>query len=306
MARPLKSGLDYFPMGVDFFDSDAMVCVEAEFGLHGPAVALRLLAAIYRQGYYIEWNEVVRLRLVRQIAGMGPERLEQIVGALVRWGFFSEEMFGKYGVLTSLEIQECFFAATRKRARRTSELPYLLVPEGKMSVSDAKNPVEMPIISAVTPQSKVKKKINKTTSSDEDVEREEKNIPPSPPEADCNGRFREDFLRASLEEQQWVSAMATALNLESDKIGQLLQTKFRNHCIREGKTHRSLQDFKSHFNRWAQRQDFGSATAKNNNTNNHKNTRYEHHTAENRTYASRPYGGLEARMPLLPDCGIIR
>ncbi len=55
MARPLKIGLDYFPLDVSFDDNIELL--EAEEGLEGFAILIKLWQKIYSNGYYIEWND---------------------------------------------------------------------------------------------------------------------------------------------------------------------------------------------------------------------------------------------------------
>jgi len=58
MGRSNKKGLDYFPMNVDFFEDDKLQLIEAEFGLKGSVVAIRLLCKIYKEGYFYQWFQV--------------------------------------------------------------------------------------------------------------------------------------------------------------------------------------------------------------------------------------------------------
>ena len=58
MARQTKSGIDYFPLDVSM--NDSMKLIEAEFGLKGFAVVVKLWQKIYGgEGYYCEWTEEV-------------------------------------------------------------------------------------------------------------------------------------------------------------------------------------------------------------------------------------------------------
>jgi hypothetical protein len=43
MARPSKTGIDYFPFDIDFFNDDKIQLIEAEFGIKGGYIAVRLL-----------------------------------------------------------------------------------------------------------------------------------------------------------------------------------------------------------------------------------------------------------------------
>ena len=128
MARPVKTGLDYFPFDVDFFDDDKISAVSVEFGIKGEITAVKLLCAIYRQGYYIEWSESVRIKLLRQLPGVKRDLLNQIVQRLVRYGFFDEGLFHSSQVLSSRGIQRRYFAGVRRNRRKAvSEYPHLLI-----------------------------------------------------------------------------------------------------------------------------------------------------------------------------------
>lgn len=50
-------GLDYFPMNVDFFEDDKIELIEAEFGIKGSILAVKLLCKIYKEGYFYKWGE---------------------------------------------------------------------------------------------------------------------------------------------------------------------------------------------------------------------------------------------------------
>lgn len=127
MARPRKTGLDYFPFDCDFFSDERIVVLAGEFGIKGEIVAVKLLCAIYHNGYFALWNEPLKFKLTHLCQGTTPELVDQIVIRLVRWGFFDKDLFDSAKVLTSVEIQENYFLASRKRVIR-DDLPYLLIP----------------------------------------------------------------------------------------------------------------------------------------------------------------------------------
>lgn len=127
MARPKKIGLSMFPFSVDFFNDDKIVAVAGEFGTKGEITVVKLLCAIYRQGYYLVWNEPARIRLANELQGVSRELLEQIVLRLVKWGFFNRVIFESSNVLTSRGIQKRYFRETKRRVTDGDNLPYLLV-----------------------------------------------------------------------------------------------------------------------------------------------------------------------------------
>lgn len=125
MARPKKQGLDYFPFDCDFFSDERMVAIAGKYGIEGEIVTVKLLCAIYRRGYYLEWNEMVKYKLLSQLPGVGASRLDEIVTRLVLWGFFDKALYDSDNVLTSKSIQEVYFEASKFR-KLDGELPYLL------------------------------------------------------------------------------------------------------------------------------------------------------------------------------------
>jgi hypothetical protein len=127
MARPRKQGIDYFPLDVDFFSDEKVVCVSGEFGLKGEIALVKLLCAVYRNGYYVVWDDRMKATLLHQLPGVGADMLQQLVLRLVRWEIFDAALFESDSVLTSVGIQKRFFEVARKRAAPTADYPYLLV-----------------------------------------------------------------------------------------------------------------------------------------------------------------------------------
>ena len=148
MARPTKKGLDYFPFDVDFFEDEKIAAISGEFGLKGEIVAVKLLCAIYRNGYFILWSDMLRLKILRDLPGVSPDLLDKIVNRLVRWEFFDKALFDSVGVLTSRGIQKRYLSVAKRRTG-TEEMPYLLV-------SVDRNPLQSELLSTETPQRKVK------------------------------------------------------------------------------------------------------------------------------------------------------
>lgn len=256
MPRPRKQGLDYFPFDCDFFYDEKIDAVAGEFGIKGEITAIKLLCAIYRNGYFIEWSEMLKMKMCNRLPGISPQLLEQIVNRLVKWGFFDKSLFDSANILTSRGIQRRFFEATRNRVRSTS-LPYILDFSVENREKTAVSYEETPVSYKKSTQSKVK---NIKISPDGDTKRTGP-PPPSPPtgsgvdqsflKLDLTGRL--DLLRGQTE---WISAMCTRFHLDPTEMWKLIDTDFLSHCLREGKTHFSMQDLKSHINRWFNKQQY--------------------------------------------------
>ena len=185
MARPRKTGLDYFPFDVDFFNDEKIEAISGEFGIKGEIVAIKLLAAIYRNGYFIEWSEMLQMKMLKTLPSISKELLVEIVQRLVRWNFFDEGLFNSDNVLTSRGIQRRYFEAM-KRNSLSDSLPFLLVSVTETDVSVTKTRVSV----TETPQSKGKEsKVNisflekkKQKSASVDFDEEKNNQSLSDPE----------------------------------------------------------------------------------------------------------------------------
>jgi len=104
--RTLKEGLEFFPLDIDYFDDSKILLIESKFGLAGSIVATRLLCTIYRQGYYMTWNDGEALALARRVGnGVTFEVINEIVNGLLKCDFFDQPMFEGFGILTSHGIQ---------------------------------------------------------------------------------------------------------------------------------------------------------------------------------------------------------
>lgn len=113
MARPLKQGLDYFPL--DTVWNDKVKFVRAEFGIAGIGILVSLWQKIYRdKGYYTPWNDDVALLFASDI-GAGFLVVSEVVECCLRRDIFSREKYDECGVLTSAGIQNRYLAATKRR-----------------------------------------------------------------------------------------------------------------------------------------------------------------------------------------------
>lgn len=179
MARPIKNGLDYFPLDVDFFEDEKIEAISGEFGLKGEIATIKLLCAIYRNGYFILWDELLKMKLLKNLPGISPELLDRIVYRLVLWGFFDKNLFDSVKVLTSKGIQDRFFCATKRRKSSSKDDQYLLIdvdnnllekePKGVIAYSNGvnvyNNPVESELLHAKSTQSKGKERKKKVTTN---------------------------------------------------------------------------------------------------------------------------------------------
>lgn len=137
MVRPMKQGLDYFPMDVSFTRNVKVRRVHMACGMESIGILVYLLSLIYRdQGYYEKWDEELCF-LTAMDLHLEESLVDQVVQKAAQVGFFDGELLADWGILTSVGIQERFLAATRKRKVRRLIREYLLVDvaeEGKIEL----------------------------------------------------------------------------------------------------------------------------------------------------------------------------
>lgn len=127
-GRQNKVGLDYFEL--DCHMDEKVRLVQAEYGLKGFAVFVKLLQEIYGgYGYYCEWTQDRGLLFASEngLNGGSQQLLGDIVEACIRRNIFSERLFKEYGILTSSGVQKQYLKATVKREVVELKKEYLLI-----------------------------------------------------------------------------------------------------------------------------------------------------------------------------------
>ena len=134
MARTNKTGIDYFPFDIDFFQDDKIQFVSARFGIKGEVIAIRLLCKIYRNGYYAEWNDDTALLFAKGVGdGCQDSCVKDVVYELLKRGFFDRSIFERFGILTSKGIQSRYFEAVKRYKSVEVVEEFLLVNVEKMN-----------------------------------------------------------------------------------------------------------------------------------------------------------------------------
>lgn len=154
MARPVKEGLSYFPFDVDFDVNEKTEAIMGEFGTKGTLIFIYLLLAIYRKGYFLKWNDLVKNQIANRVAGASGDLVEQVVSRLIAYGTFNKGLFDSAKVLTSQRIQETYLDATKRRKAAKPTLYW---------VNDNNNSSSNGVNVDINRQSKVNKsKVNKS------------------------------------------------------------------------------------------------------------------------------------------------
>ena len=167
MARPLKKGLEYFPIDTNFFSDVKIRKISRACGPSSISILICLLCNIYKdEGYYIGWDEDLPF-VVADSVGTTEGAVIEVVKKAVQVDFFDKEMFEKHQILTSRGIQSRF----KKVVSRREKIEYVdkyLVSDNKNGVIVCKNGV---IVDRST-QSKVKERESKEKNTEKEEGKE--------------------------------------------------------------------------------------------------------------------------------------
>lgn len=194
MARPLKEGVDYFPLDVDFFTDKKIKLIRAQFGVKGVYIVLAIMASIYQTGgYYKKWCDDDFLLMSEDVAGdCSTQLMSDVLTASFKRGIFDYSIFTQCGVITSAGIQRRYLRMVSKRTcipiireywllneKDENDVPaYVLIKVVFKSISAEKTPVfgEKTIVSGTEKpinQSKVKNIIYDDLSSESNSDSDE-------------------------------------------------------------------------------------------------------------------------------------
>lgn len=131
MAEPIK-----FVQLDCHFDDDKFDFIEAQFGLKGFAIIVKLFQKIYGGlGYYCEWNDRVGALFAKNFCSdAGAALVQEVVKAAINEKIFDRTMYEKYGILTSRGIQKRFYSVAKRREAVFDKPEYVLfIPSAKKS-----------------------------------------------------------------------------------------------------------------------------------------------------------------------------
>lgn len=128
MARIKKRGLDYFPINTDFIHDRAVRRLMKREGDAALAILLEVLSYIYAdEGYYVRADCLFYEDLSAGLYEKSAGDVERIIRLAVEYDLFDAGLFGKFGILTSAEIQKQYLFSTRRRNVSILEAAYCLL-----------------------------------------------------------------------------------------------------------------------------------------------------------------------------------
>ena len=126
MARPLKSGLEFWRKDTNFYADPKVHKLGRRCGAAGLAILDSIFCKIYHEGYYIVLDEDMIEDLADETFTT-PALVSRAVETAVEVGFFHEDLYRRNSVLTGLSLQLRYFSATSRRQKPDSTLQYLLL-----------------------------------------------------------------------------------------------------------------------------------------------------------------------------------
>lgn len=111
MGRNRKVGLDYFPMDVDFFQDIRIRKLIKYQGGKAVTVYALLLCIIYKQGYYVRWDDELPF-IISEQTGFEEAYIQEVFKCCLIVGLFSKKLYDSDKVITSKGIQERWIKLT--------------------------------------------------------------------------------------------------------------------------------------------------------------------------------------------------
>lgn len=167
-GRPIKQGIDYFPLDTGFFSDVKIRKIARACGPNAASVLICLLCNIYRdKGYYILWDEDLPFCIADEV-GVSEGCVKEVLLKAVQVGFFDVEKYSAHGILTSSGIQKRFFEITRQRTE-TEVIPEFLINPVNNSIFPVKNSIN-PVNNEQSKGIKVKRRKSKEKPEEENKE----------------------------------------------------------------------------------------------------------------------------------------
>ena len=175
MARPKKSGLDFYYTDVHQMDEYQIMMLMNKFGPLGYAVYSYVLSRIYLNGYYLEFPldffAAQTLRVIGAEWVKKPGIIIEILEYCGEIGLLDRDLL-RQSVLTSREIQQNYSYVSARRSADRSK--YWLLEENESDEDIHVNDAESDVIATIIPQSKVNESKENDSIAEESKEKETK------------------------------------------------------------------------------------------------------------------------------------
>ena len=184
MGRKPKTGLDYFPKDVDYYDDFNIMDLMNEYGPLGQTIYDVVLCMIYHEGYYLEVPKMEQLavKIIKTIGNRWVKKKDfvlQVIHYCAEIGLFDQDLLNQ-NVITSVGVQRRYKEVTvRNKVDRSkywlideNGQPLLNAPQNSISATEKDISATEKDISATEKRQK-ESKVNKNIYySNPDLNRE--------------------------------------------------------------------------------------------------------------------------------------
>lgn len=141
MARIAKSGLEYFPMDIDFFQDIKVRKLIKRQGGKAVTVYALLLCLIYKNGYYMQWDDELPF-IGSELSGFDEAYVSEVIKTCLTLGLFDKNLFDNEQVLTSkgIQVRYCNIQRLNKRMSRIDKYSLLDEPRQKTTPTTKAKP----------------------------------------------------------------------------------------------------------------------------------------------------------------------
>lgn len=118
MARIGKKGLDYFPMNTHFMQERVVRRLMKQEGDRALCILLAVYSFLYEgEGYYLEVDDACYGDIAANFYNSTAEDVKRVVEAAVSGGLFNADIYARFAILTSVDIQEQYLFI-KKRSKK--------------------------------------------------------------------------------------------------------------------------------------------------------------------------------------------
>ena len=282
MGRKIKIGLDYFPMDVDFFDDIKVRKLIKHKGSVSVLVYSYLLSLIYKNGYFLKWDEDLPFIIYEKI-GQDESYIKDVINYLIDIEMFSKYMFEKENILTSKGIQKRYKKICDTLKRRNSIDRYNLINTEEIAIdteeiaidteetNEIDTEIEINSVESATKERKgmeIKEKEIKENNNKEEIKKEETET--QKPLNDEIGLLEQrnysDLAEYTKNNELWIEAICMNLKLKKETVlNELKHFPIAQRAL--GRESTDLRNFKEHFNNYLAKKSNELRTAENNKAN---------------------------------------
>lgn len=154
MARIAKSGLEYFPFDIDFFQDIRIRKLIKRQGGKAVTVYALLLCLIYKNGYYMQWDDELPF-IGSEMSGFDEAYVSEVIKTCLSLGLFDKNLYDTEQVLTSkgIQVRYCNIQRLNKRMSRIDR--YSLMEEQTKASSAKKRNKQTKSTKTATPKQQV-------------------------------------------------------------------------------------------------------------------------------------------------------